>query len=104
MVNMIEFIIDFIYDCYWKISKQNIFTTEETTNVVLTNNKKLKQMDESDRRTVVTGLEVISLYNQDFSILCKDFLCSPSQINLEKFQKFIREEKRDIMYLKLKLL
>ena len=78
-----------IYD-YFGI--RQIFTLEEIPKEIITNKKSPDEVDKREIKLIMESIDLIALYNKDFSALRNNFFFieNPKEINLIQFQKFIK--------------
>ena len=78
-----------IYD-YFGIKQ--IFTLEEIPKEIITNKKSPDEVDKREIKLIRESIDLIALYNKDFSELRNHFffIGNPKEINLIQFQKFIK--------------
>ena len=76
-----------IYD-YFGI--RQIFTLEEIPKEIITNKKSPDEVDKREIKLIMESIDLIALYNKDFSELRNHFffIGNPKEINLIQFQKF----------------
>ena len=77
-----------IYDFF---GIKQIFTLEEIPKEIITNKKSPDEVDKRELKLIMKSIDLIALYNKDFSELRTDFFIgNPKEINLIQFQKFIK--------------
>ena len=70
---------------------KQIFTLEEIPKEIITNKKSPDEVDKRELKLIMKSIDLIALYNKDFSELRTDFFIgNPKEINLIQFQKFIK--------------
>ena len=81
-------------DCFEKMFKSEIFTTNEIDSEIYSTSIFFFRMGKRDKKLIIESLEEASAYNKDFSKLESDYLFQSSNgiINLAKFQIFITSE------------
>ena len=89
-------------DCFEKMFKSEIFTTNEIDSEIYSTSIFFFRMGKRDKKLIIESLEEASAYNKDFSKLESDYLFQSSNgiINLEKFQIFITSEYSGYYYRK----
>ena len=84
-----------------KLDKKEVFTTKKIDPSLRTSALTLSQMDDNTKVKIMDTLEEASELNKDFCNLKSKFVSSLNlQINLESFQRVIKEEKSGFYYKK----
>ena len=84
-----------------KLDKKEVFTTKKINPSLRHSHLTLSQMDENTKVKIMDTLEEASELNKDFCNLKSKFVSSLNlQINLECFQKAIKDEKSGFYYKK----
>ena len=78
-------------DCFEKLFKSEIFTTNTIDSKLSSQSKLYYQMKGKDKKLVLESLKETSAYNKDFSDLKVEYLSQSSNkiINLQYFKLFI---------------
>ena len=84
-----------------KLYGKEVFTTKKINPSLKSSNLTLSQMDDNTKVTIMDTLDEASELNKDFCNLKSKFVSSLNQqINLESFQKAIKDEKSGFYYKK----